>query len=179
MKAYSKDLRIRVLDAVDRGVPRPEVAEQFQVSLRTIKRWLHRRRELGHLAVSPRPGAPARKMGPLRTGLLPHLEARPDARAPEARVVPPPLHYETTRPPDADFYPSAPLVEHDPAFVTPFVGEYATAEGSGRYGLSAWTAPNTPVPPVRSVFREVAGYLAFGFSVTWDGPPAPATSPAR
>ena len=79
MKAYSKDLRIRVLDAVDRGVPRPEVAEQFQVSLRTIKRWLHRRRELGHLAVSPRPGAPARKMGPLRTGLLPHLEARPDA----------------------------------------------------------------------------------------------------
>jgi hypothetical protein len=107
------------------------------------------------------------------------IEARPDARAPEARVVPPPLHYETTRPPDADFYPSAPLVEHDPAFVTPFVGEYATAEGSGRYGLSAWTAPNTPVPPVRSVFREVAGYLAFGFSVTWDGPPAPATSPAR
>ena len=107
------------------------------------------------------------------------IEARPDARAPEARVVPPPLHYETTRPPDADFYPSAPLVEHDPAFVTPFVGEYATEEGSGRYGLSAWTAPNTPVPPVRSVFREVAGYLAFGFSVTWDGPPAPAKSPAR
>lgn len=79
MKAYSKDLRVRVLDAVDCGVPRREAAAQFQVSLRTIKRWLYRRRELGHLAVSPRPGAPARKMGPLRAGLLPQLEARPDA----------------------------------------------------------------------------------------------------
>ena len=79
MQAYSKDLRLRVLDAVDRGVARREVAEQFRVSLRTIKRWLQRRRELGHLAVSPRPGAPARKMGPLRLGLLPQLEAQPDA----------------------------------------------------------------------------------------------------
>jgi transposase len=79
MKAYSKDLRIRVLDAVDRGKTRGRVAEQFQVSLRTIKRWLQRRRALGHLAVSPRPGAPARKTGPLRAGLLPQLEAHPDA----------------------------------------------------------------------------------------------------
>ena len=79
MKAYSKDLRVRVIDAVDRGVARPEVAERFQVSLRTIKRWLRRRRELGTLAASPRPGPPARKMGPLRAGLLPQLEAQPDA----------------------------------------------------------------------------------------------------
>ena len=57
MQAYSKDLRIRVIDAVDRGVPRAEVAEQFMVSLRTIKRWLQRRRETGNLAASPRPGA--------------------------------------------------------------------------------------------------------------------------
>ena len=79
MRAYSKDLRIRVIDAVDRGVPRVEVAQQFQVSLRTIKRWLQRRRELGSLAVSPRPGPPARKLGPLRAGLLPQLEAQSDA----------------------------------------------------------------------------------------------------
>jgi transposase len=78
-RAYSKDLRIRVIDAVDRGVARREVAEQFQVSLRTIKRWLHRRRELGTLAASRRPGPPARKLGPLRAGLLPQLEAQPDA----------------------------------------------------------------------------------------------------
>ena len=79
MKAYSKDLRIRVLDAVDREVPRDEVAAQFLVSLRTIKRWLHRRRETGNLAASPRPGRPARKMGPLRAGLLVQLQAHPAA----------------------------------------------------------------------------------------------------
>ena len=79
MKAYSKDLRIRVLDAVGRGVPRLQVAEQFQVSVRTLKRWLQRRRERGHLAPSPRPGRPARKLGPLRAGLLPQLHAHPDA----------------------------------------------------------------------------------------------------
>src|SRR5215216_6633682 len=67
MKAYSKDLRVRVVDAVDRGVARPEVAEQFRVSPRTIKRWLRRRREPGRLAASgpagaqagPAPGGPA------------------------------------------------------------------------------------------------------------------------
>ena len=79
MKAYSKDLRVRVIDAVDRGLRRSEATEHFQVSLRTIKRWLHRRRELGHLAASPRAGRPARLMDPLRAGLLPQLEARPDA----------------------------------------------------------------------------------------------------
>jgi transposase len=79
MKAYSRDLRIRVVDAVDRGVPRAEVAEQFMVSLRTIKRWLQRRRTSGDLAESPRPGPPAHKLGPLRAGLLAQLQAHPAA----------------------------------------------------------------------------------------------------
>jgi transposase len=38
MKPYSKDLRIKVLAAVDRGVPREEVAKTFSVSTPTIKR---------------------------------------------------------------------------------------------------------------------------------------------
>ncbi len=79
MQAYSKDLRIRVLEAVDQGTRRAEVVRVFQVSLPTIKRWLRRRRETGSLAPSPRPGPPAVKMGPLRAGLLPQLEAHPDA----------------------------------------------------------------------------------------------------
>jgi transposase len=79
MKAYSKDLRIRVLDAVDRGVPRAEVVRLFGVSVATITRWRRRRRETGGLAPSPRPGPPAVKMGPLRAGLLPQLEAQSDA----------------------------------------------------------------------------------------------------
>jgi transposase len=43
MNAYSKDLRLRVLEAVDRGLPRKEVANLFGGSLSTIKRYLKRR----------------------------------------------------------------------------------------------------------------------------------------
>jgi transposase len=45
MGIYSKDIRIRALAAVDRGVPRREVVEIFSVSLTTLKRWLKMRRE--------------------------------------------------------------------------------------------------------------------------------------
>src|SRR5213594_5013312 len=90
----------------------------------------------------------------------------------EARIVPPPLHYETSRPPDADVYPRGTRVEHDPAFIEPFAGSYQTTKGSGRYGLSGWTAPNPPIGPEATLWKEVNGWFALGFSVTWDGPPA-------
>ena len=101
---------------------------------------------------------------------------------PEARVVPPPLHYETTRPPDADVYPRGTWVEHDPAFIEPFAGSYANTTGSGRYGLSGWISPNPPIGSAATNWREVNGWFALGFSVTWDGPPArvaPAAAPRR
>src|SRR5215217_6724555 len=50
MKPYSKDLRLKVLEAVDRGMPRREVAQIFGVSVPAIKRWLKRRRETGEVA---------------------------------------------------------------------------------------------------------------------------------
>jgi transposase len=56
MKPYSKDLRIKVLDAVDRGMPREEVAEVFGVSVPSIKRWIKRRRETGDVEPKPIPG---------------------------------------------------------------------------------------------------------------------------
>jgi hypothetical protein len=101
---------------------------------------------------------------------------------PEARIVPPPLHYEQTRPRDADFYPNGTRVEHDPAFIEPFAGTYQTATGSGRYGLSGWVAPNPPVGSEATLARQTPGWFALGFSVTWDGPPArtlPAGRPPR
>jgi transposase len=45
MGIYSKDLRTRAVDAVERGIPRKDVVETFSVSLRTLKRWLSKRRE--------------------------------------------------------------------------------------------------------------------------------------
>src|SRR5947207_3055682 len=99
----------------------------------------------------------------------------------EARVVPPPLHYQTSQPPDADFYPRGTRVEHDPAFIEPFAGSYQTPTGSGRYGLSGWTAPNPPIGAEATKWKEVNGWFALGFSVAWDGPPARAVpaQPAR
>src|SRR4051812_35251711 len=38
MKLYSKDLRLKVLEALDRGMPRREVAKIFGISMPTIKR---------------------------------------------------------------------------------------------------------------------------------------------
>ena len=45
MGSYSKDLRLKVLAATDRGSPRREVVETFGISLATLKRWLKKRRE--------------------------------------------------------------------------------------------------------------------------------------
>lgn len=45
MEIYSKNLRIRALAAVDRGMPRREVVEIFSISLTILKRWLKMRRE--------------------------------------------------------------------------------------------------------------------------------------
>jgi transposase len=78
MNAYSKDLRLRVLAAVDRGIPRKEVTELFGVSLSTVKRWLNRRRETGDVQIYEIPGRPAVKGKALRAWLPEHLEANPD-----------------------------------------------------------------------------------------------------
>ena len=45
MGIYSKDLRVRAVAAVGRGVPRREVIETFSISLTTLKRWLRMSRE--------------------------------------------------------------------------------------------------------------------------------------
>jgi transposase len=78
MKAYSKDLRLKVLDAVDRGMPRKEVARIFGISVPSVKRWLKLRRESGDVEPSPIPGPPARK-GAMLEGWLPdRLQNEPD-----------------------------------------------------------------------------------------------------
>jgi transposase len=56
MNAYSKDLRLRVLAALDRGMPRKEVVRTFGVSIATIGRYLRRRREGMDLAPRPSTG---------------------------------------------------------------------------------------------------------------------------
>jgi transposase-like protein len=45
MGIYSKELRIRAVDAVERGIPRKDVVETFSISLTTLKRWLRKRKD--------------------------------------------------------------------------------------------------------------------------------------
>jgi transposase len=45
MGIYSKDLRVRAVAAVERGIPRREVTQTFSVSLTSLKRWLRMKRE--------------------------------------------------------------------------------------------------------------------------------------
>jgi transposase len=78
MNAYSKDLRVKVLSAIDRGIPRKEVAELFGVSLSTVKRWLKRRRLTGSVETMKIPGRPSVKGEALREWLPGHLRSNPD-----------------------------------------------------------------------------------------------------
>src|SRR4051812_50003345 len=73
VRAYSMDLRERVVAAVDAGMTQAQAAARFGVSLRTVERYLARRRATGSLAATeqrhgPEPtvrrGRPARLPGP-------------------------------------------------------------------------------------------------------------------
>lgn len=79
MKAYSYDLRLRVLRAVDQGRPRAEIVTMFALSLATLKRYLKRERETGDVRVKPIPGRPAKKGAALLARLQPQLDTSPDA----------------------------------------------------------------------------------------------------
>jgi|SRR5271166_4212588 len=68
MKAYSMDLRVRVLAACDDGLGTAEAAETFSVSPAWVRRLKQRRRETG--AVAPR--------RPSRSGRAPLLEGAAD-----------------------------------------------------------------------------------------------------
>jgi transposase len=78
MNAYSKDLRLKVLCAIDRGIPRKEVSDLFGVSRSTIKRWLKRRRLTGDVETMKIPGRPTVKGRALREWLPSQLKVNPD-----------------------------------------------------------------------------------------------------
>lgn len=87
MKAYSQDLRLRILNAVDAGQTKAGVARRFQVGLSTVKRYLAQRDTAGHVRPKTSPGAPPR-IGP---GNLPavaaQVRATPDATLAEHAVA--------------------------------------------------------------------------------------------
>ena len=78
MKAYSKDLRLKALAALDRGMSRKEVARTFELSVSTLKRYLRLRRETGGVEARSIPGPPARKREILEEVLPAQVSRNPD-----------------------------------------------------------------------------------------------------
>lgn len=60
MNAYSKDLRLKVLAAVERGVPRREVSELLGISISTISRYVKLKASGREIASKPSPGRRAK-----------------------------------------------------------------------------------------------------------------------
>ena len=56
MKAYSPDLRTRIVDAVETGMSKAEAARTFAVGLSTIKRYVRRKHASGSLDARRSPG---------------------------------------------------------------------------------------------------------------------------
>jgi transposase len=79
MKAYSLDLRERVVRAVDAGHSHTEITAMLNVSPATIKRYIKRRKETGGLAPYAIPGRPPKQHDAVVACVLPQLQAHDDA----------------------------------------------------------------------------------------------------
>jgi transposase len=77
MKAYSEDLRTKILEAVDRGMPKSEAAKTFAVSRSSVKRYAAARREGRPLAPRKHPGSKPKLDQRARKILQSDVEDRP------------------------------------------------------------------------------------------------------
>jgi len=80
MKAYSTDLRERVVNTVESGDCNiPEATRRYQVSEPSIERWLARYRATGSCAPSPHAGGAARKLAAAETVIRAAVKEQADA----------------------------------------------------------------------------------------------------
>lgn len=77
-RAYSEDLRERVVSAVVSGKSCLEAAEQFAVSHSSAIKWSRRKRETGTVAASPMGGRRPRLLVDYRGWLLSRMATKPD-----------------------------------------------------------------------------------------------------
>jgi transposase len=87
MKAYSMDLRRKILEALSTGTPKARVARSFGVGLSTVKRYAGRAERGEGLTPRKSPGK-RRKVGSTAQRLLERdLEERPTATLPQRREM--------------------------------------------------------------------------------------------
>lgn len=79
-RAYSVDLRERVMSAVTDGCSIAEAAQRFSVSVDAISDWKRRQRDTASLAPATRRGGRPRRLTPVHDrALQDHIDAVPDA----------------------------------------------------------------------------------------------------
>ncbi len=79
MKAYSEDLRKKIVEAKQRGMPTIEVARTFGVGISSVKRYAKVAREGGSLRPKRSPGRPPKADERARQLLEADLQKRPAA----------------------------------------------------------------------------------------------------
>ena len=85
MKAYSMDLRARIVRAVSTGMRKAEAARIFDVGLSTVKRYARQQGTAGHLRPTPQPGRARALPVAAETALRAQAAALADATLDEHR----------------------------------------------------------------------------------------------
>lgn len=85
MRAYSADLRERVLADCDAGTPSAEVAAKYRVSSSWVRRLKQRRRETGATAPRPQRHGPPPKWAAHAEAIAASVREAPDATLEEHR----------------------------------------------------------------------------------------------
>jgi transposase len=82
---YSEDLRKKIVEAVERGMPKGEAARLFGVGISSVKRYVATARAGRSLAPNKRPGSKPKLDGTARRLLETDLQGRPAATLPQRR----------------------------------------------------------------------------------------------
>jgi transposase len=77
MKAYSKDLRQKIVDAIERGMPKAEAARTFGVGISTVKRYATKAQRGEPLEPAKAPGKRPKMDERVRKLLEEDLKERP------------------------------------------------------------------------------------------------------
>lgn len=78
-KSLSKDLRVRVIEAVEGGLSRNAAAERFDVAVATVVRWVRAFRDTGAVAPKPKGGdLRSHRIEAYREIILTAIDARVD-----------------------------------------------------------------------------------------------------
>jgi transposase len=85
MNAYSEDLRRKIVEAVERGMPKIEAARAFGVGISSVKRYVATYREGRSLSPKKRPGSKPKLDEGARKLLEANLEEHPEATLPQRR----------------------------------------------------------------------------------------------